>query len=278
MQLALLADVHGNLEALDAVLRDVDQRASDATIVCAGDVVGYGPEPDACIGRLRDRDAAFVMGNHEEMVLGRRDLTRCVRAGILAAAWTRAHLSSGARKVLENLPPWLDVAPGVVACHGDLRSADRYVHNAQLANGALEQLSQLRPGARILVCGHTHRAMFFAEDRGLLEAPAGRTIDLSRTERCLINPGAVGQARNSEPLARYALLDLERQSVCYLALAYDHATTERKLRQRGLVPRVVLTEPRSALARRIEHLKTKWVRLRVRLQQPRDRSEGAAPP
>jgi hypothetical protein len=67
------------------------------------------------------------------------------------------------------------------------------------------------------------------------------------------------------------LLDLERHSVCYLALPYDHATTERKLRQRGLVPRVVLTEPRGALARRIEHLKTKWVRLRVQLrEQPRD--------
>jgi predicted phosphodiesterase len=269
MQLALLADVHANLEALDAVLRDIDKRAPHAAVVCAGDVVGYGPEPDACIGRLRDRDAAFIMGNHEEMVLGRRDLTRCVRAGILAAAWTREHLSRGARSVLQDLPPWLDVAPGVVACHGDLRSADCYVHNAQLACCALGQLGQLRPGARLLVCGHTHRAMFFGEGRGLLEAADGRTIDLSGTERCLINPGSVGQARHGEPLARYALLDLERQNVSYLALPYDHATTERKLRQRGLVPRVVLTEPRSALARRIEHLKTKWVRLRVRLREQR---------
>ena len=271
MQLALLADVHANLEALDAVLRDIDQRARQAMVVCAGDVVGYGPEPDACISRLRDRDASFVMGNHEEMVLGRRDLTRCVRAGILAAAWTRAHLSSSARGVLQDLPPWLDVAPGVVACHGDLHSADCYVHNARLARGALGQLGQLRPGARLLVCGHTHRAMFFGEGRGLLEAAAGRTIDVSGTERCLINPGAVGQARNGEPLARYALLDLERQDVTWFALPYDHATTERKLRQRGLVARVVLTQPRSALARRIEHLRTEWVRLRVRWrEQPRE--------
>ena len=89
MKLALISDLHGNLEALDAVLRDLDRVSPGARLVCAGDVVGYGPDPEACIGRLQERDALCVMGNHEEMVLGRRDFSRCVYAGIVAAVWTR---------------------------------------------------------------------------------------------------------------------------------------------------------------------------------------------
>src|SRR5262245_15200964 len=104
MRLALLADVHANLEALTAVLADLDRRAPDAAVVCAGDLVGYGPDPDACIERLHDRRACCVFGNHEEMVLGRRDFSRCVRAGIVAAMWTRAHLGDAARRFLSVLP------------------------------------------------------------------------------------------------------------------------------------------------------------------------------
>lgn len=270
MQLALLADVHGNLEALDAVLADLDRRAPRARLVCAGDVVGYGPDPEACIERLRERGAAFVLGNHEEMVLGRRNFTRCVRAGIIAAVWTRQSLSARARTFLRALPPWLEVTAGVVVCHGDLADADTYVSSGPRALGALEQLGRLRPDARLLVCGHTHRAMFFGERPGLLPAIAGTEIELKGAGRCLVNPGAVGQARHGRPLASYALLDLDRTVVTYLALEYAHRTTVRKLKQTGLVPRVVLTAPRSAVGRHVAHLMTQWTRMWAtrRLQAP----------
>jgi predicted phosphodiesterase len=263
VRLALLADVHGNLEALTAVLADLDRRAPDAALVCAGDLVGYGPDPDACIERLRDRGASCVGGNHEEMVLGRRDFARCVRAGIVAALWTRAQLGDAARRFLGGLPARCTPAAGVVVCHGDLRSADTYVSDAPRAAAALLQLQADEPAARLLVCGHTHRRMVFGQDGGPPVSPGDVVVPLPRGQRCLVNPGAVGQARAGGPVASYAVLDLDRATVAFVAVGYAHAVTVRKMRRAGLVPRVVLTPPRNALSRRIEHLRLRWTRHRA---------------
>jgi predicted phosphodiesterase len=262
VQLALLSDVHANLEALQAVLGDLDRRAPEARLVCSGDVVGYGPDPQACIETLRARGAVFVMGNHEEMVLGRRDFSRCVYAGIVAALRTREALSLDAWEFLGGLPPWIEAAPGVVVCHGDLSSADTYVSTSARASQALGQLRSVRPQARLLVCGHTHHATFFTAAEGFVAAAPGRELVLPREEACVINPGAVGQAREGGPQARYALLDLLRGVVAFRALGYDHATTVRKLRSLRLVPQVVLLPP-TGIARYVERLRARWARLRA---------------
>ncbi len=267
MQLALLSDVHANLEALDAVLEDIARRASGARLVCAGDVVGYGPDPEACIARLRAAGAVQVTGNHEEMLLGARDFSRCVYAGVHSSLWTRRRLSAEAREFLRKLPAWADAGPGVVVCHGDLSSADRYVSTAFRARQALEQLRAVRPEARILVCGHTHQPLFFAERRGFQPMAPGDVAQLQRGEGCLINPGAVGQERREcaspeRPLARYAWLDLERETVSYCGVPYDHEATLRKLRRAGLVAQVVLT-PARGMQRHLEHLKLSWARRRA---------------
>jgi predicted phosphodiesterase len=267
VQLAVLSDVHGNLEALEAVLDDVSRHGRGVQLVCAGDVVGYGPDPEACIARLRDACAVQISGNHEEMLLGSRDFSRCVYAGIQSALWTRRQLSRGALEFLRKLPVWADAAPGVVVCHGDLSSADRYVSTPERASAALEQLRWLRPDARVLICGHTHQQAFFTPRVGFVAAAKDEERKLPQDEACLINPGAVGQERRPRPtreppLARYAWLDLARGSVCYRAVPYDHATTLRKLRRAGLVAQVVLTPPHG-LQRHLERVKLSWARRRA---------------
>jgi diadenosine tetraphosphatase ApaH/serine/threonine PP2A family protein phosphatase len=192
------------------------------------------------------------MGNHEEMVLGRRDFSRCIYAGIVAAVWTRKELSPAARAYLEALPPFLSI-DSVVVCHGDLDSADTYVSTPERAEAALAQLRARHPSAEVLVCGHTHHAALFTRERGFQiasELPAGP---------CVINPGAVGQARGAAPLASYALLDLERRRVSFRQVAYDYRTTLRKLRAAKLVAQVTLEPPRG-LWRRVESYKTRWAR------------------
>lgn len=264
MQLALLADVHGNLEALTAVLDDLASRASGARLICAGDVVGYGPDPEACIERLCSHGALIVLGNHEEMVLGRRDFTQCVYAGITAALWTRKRLARASRALLAALPTWVEAAPGVIVCHGDLASANTYVSTEERAHRALDQLRNLRPEARLLICGHTHEQVSFTRARGFVHARPGDVIELPQhPESCLINPGAVGQERSLSrrsdgcPLARYAVLDLERGLVSYVGVHYDHAATLRKLRAAGLVSQVTMVRPRG-LARQVENMKRSW--------------------
>jgi predicted phosphodiesterase len=253
LKLALVSDLHGNLEALDAVLRDLDHASPGASLVCAGDVVGYGPDPEACIGRLQERGALCVMGNHEEMVLGRRDFSRCVHAGIVAAVWTRRQLSPGARRFIEQLPYSVEAVPGVVVCHGDLESADTYVSTRERAEAALAQLRARHPSAEVLVCGHTHHAALFTPEHGFRivnDLPAGP---------CVINPGAVGQARSTAPLASYALLDMERRRVSFREVAYDYGATIRKLRAAKLVAQVVL-EPPQGVWREVEKYKARWAR------------------
>jgi len=262
VKLALISDVHGNLEALEAVLRDIDRADPGARLVCAGDIVGYGPDPEACIDRLRERQALCVMGNHEEMMLGRRDFSRCVYAGIVAAVWTRAHVTASARAFLEGLPGRLEAAPGVVVCHGDLESADTYGSTPERAAEAMAQLGNFRPHAGILVSGHTHHAALFTPSRGfhLVREPGDR--DLDPEHPCLINPGAVGQARDGKTLARYAVLDEERRRVSFREVSYDHFATIRKLREAKLVAQVVLTRPRG-LGRLVERWKARWARYRA---------------
>jgi predicted phosphodiesterase len=255
MKLALVSDLHANLEALDAVLAELERTSPGARLVCAGDIVGYGPDPEACIARLEERGALCVMGNHEEMVLGRRDFSRCVYAGIVAAMWTRSRLSAAARAFIERLPSSVHVS-GVVVCHGDLTSADTYVSTAKQAEQALAELRSRHPSAEVLVCGHTHHAALFTRKHGFELARAG---ERAFVPPCLINPGAVGQARDPVPSARFAVLDTERRRVSFRQVHYDYATTLRKLRAARLVAQVVLEPPRGVW-RRVERYKARWAR------------------
>jgi predicted phosphodiesterase len=257
VKLALISDLHGNLEALDAVLRELDRASPGARLVCAGDVVGYGPDPEACIARLREREALCVMGNHEEMVLGRRDFSRCVHAGIVAAVWTRTRLSASARSFIERLPYSIEAVPGVLVCHGDLESADTYVSTPERAEAAMAQLRLRQPAAEVLVCGHTHHAALFTREEGF--QPVGDGVEHSLNFPCLINPGSVGQARGAAPRASYALLDMERRRVSFRELAYDYRATLRKLRAAKLVAQVTLEPPRGVW-RRVESYKARWAR------------------
>ena len=261
MKLALVSDIHGNLEALDAVLAELDRTVPGARLVCGGDIVGYGPDPEACIARLRDRGAVCVIGNHEEMVLGRRDFSHCVHAGIVAAVWTRTALSSAAREYLERLPPWVEAAPGVIVCHGNLESSETYVSTPERAEAAMTQLRARHPGARVLVCGHTHHQAVHQEDGGFQLVTAPREQELRWP--CLVNPGSVGQARDStKPMARYAVLDIEGRRISFHELTYDPASTLRKLRQAGLVAKVTLPPPKG-WRRWVERWKTRWARYRA---------------
>jgi predicted phosphodiesterase len=259
VRLALIADVHGNLEALEAVIADIDERSPDARIVCAGDVVGYGPDPEACIDRLRSIGVPCVMGNHDEMVLGRRDFSRCVHSGITAALWTRQNLSPGARAFLDSLPPWLEATPHVVVCHGTLDNADTYVSDTVRAESALRQLEERWPRARMLVCGHTHHAAVYSRERGFSLVRSTTELPLTPGIAHVVNPGAVGQSRDGKPLARYAVFDAERQTIAYRELPYDHQATIRKMRCAGLVPKVIQLRPRG-IRRYVESFKRRWSR------------------
>lgn len=263
MKLALISDIHGNIEALDAVLADIDQRAPRATIVCAGDVVGYGPDPGECIQRLRSRAIPTVMGNHDEMVLGRRDFSRCVYAGIIAARWTRQHVAEDDLQFLQGLPAFVHVTPEVLVCHGTVDDADRYISDTESAVSALELVRRRFPKSSVMVCGHTHHAAVYSKEFGFGHAETESEFTLPHDSLCLINPGAVGQSRDGKSMARYAVLDMETRQAGFFGVRYDHAATIDKLRRAGLVPLIDLQRP-VGLARYAEAVKKRWARFRYK--------------
>jgi diadenosine tetraphosphatase ApaH/serine/threonine PP2A family protein phosphatase len=239
-RLALLADVHANLEALEAVLAHLADWP-DARIVAAGDLVGYGADPEACIERVRARAGLCVAGNHEAMVLGRLGFDRCVYAGIRAARWTRTALSAASRAWIAGLPSTLEIPPDLVVCHGRPSDPEFYVSSAARAEDTLRELAETSPRARVLVCGHTHHQMLHAQGESR-QVVVGIPLALPRATRCLVNPGAVGQSRDRKPLARYARYDPEQHAVTFYELAYDHQQARDKMRRAGLVAEVAIPD------------------------------------
>src|SRR5690606_24097809 len=126
MRWALLADIHSNLEALDAVLAHIERRGG-ARLAVAGDLVGYGPDPSAVIDRLRQHNALCVAGNHEGMVIGRLGFDKCIHRGIRAALWTRDVINELEMRWLAALPVSRSLPPDIVLTHGDLDDVERYV-------------------------------------------------------------------------------------------------------------------------------------------------------
>ena len=262
MELALIADIHANIEALDTVLNDIQDVYPNARIICAGDIVGYGPDPEACIHRLQEHSAICVAGNHDEMVIGKRDFSRCIHAGITAALWTRKNLSRDAWDFLESLPNKVSLTEQVALCHGNLHNADTYVSDPTSAEEAISQLRELWPEKRILICAHTHHAALYSPTSGFVKMAPGTEYSLDLNATSIVNPGAVGQSRDEDPSARYAVLNPERGTIAFRSLAYDHEKTIRKLRRVKLNPQVVMLPPQG-IWRRVERLKTRWAQLRA---------------
>lgn len=239
MRWLLLADVHSNLEALDAVLQGAEARWGRLPIACAGDLVGYGPNPNECIDRLREREAMCVLGNHDLMVLGRISTRRCVPAGIRAAQWTRDCLRDEARAWLEALPMRLGIAGHFVLCHGSLSDAEEYVTTGPAARAQLRQMRLHFPGHRLIVCGHTHTPAWL--EGGELQTVSRELVAvLPPWQTGLTNPGSVGQSRDRHPLARYAVFDAAAGTVEFRAASYDVETCGRKIRDAGLTTRLYL--------------------------------------
>jgi len=231
MRLGLIADVHANIAALEVALAAIEKEGVDQ-LLCAGDLVGYGPFPNECVARLRSAGATCVAGNHDLMATGQ---LRDAGPGTLpkiTMTWTRSVLDEETLTYLAELPPTVEIG-GLVMAHGSLDDPTVYVQREQ-ASAALRRLAETHPGDSILVLGHTHTPLAYSERRGmLLDGRRGRAA-IEERDRLLVNPGSVGQPREWRPLVRFAVIDLDAGTVHYRASRYDHRRVRRALTERGL--------------------------------------------
>lgn len=238
MRIGVVSDVHANLEALEAVLAHQDLQVPDM-LLCLGDFVGYGPDPNACVDRLRPLLRAAVMGNHDQAALGDSSTDHFNLFAQEAIVWTRQVLEDGPRTYLRALPTCADLAedpaapPGLVLVHGSLRRPlDEYI-----TDGRIARASFLAAPFEIALVGHTHHPAIFVElkrrvsTHGLLpEVPRV----LAPGARYIINPGSVGQPRDGDPRAAYMLLDTEGPTATLFRVPYPIEETQRKMEAAGL--------------------------------------------
>jgi predicted phosphodiesterase len=226
----VISDVHGNLAALEAVLAELRRLRVDA-YACAGDLVGYGPQPNECVDAVERLGAATVAGNHDLIAIGALSEDDCERMARNSLRWTRETLDDRTREFLGRLPRRLELPGGVVVAHGSLDDPQEYVLRVDQAAAQLRRLAEELPSAGILILGHTHRA--FATD-GTRTSPrigARRSVSLKGAGPWLLNPGAVGQSRERLIRARFVVLDLEREEATFHAVRYDVRRSRALLRR-----------------------------------------------
>src|ERR671922_664710 len=232
VRVAVISDVHANLYALEAVLREIDREPPDA-LWCLGDTVGYGPRPNECCDLVRGRADLTLIGNHDLVALGAGEVALAEFNPEAAAAslWTAEQLTEESRRFLEGLSPSAEFDDAELF-HGSPRDPVwEYVLSEVVA---LESLAMTR--APLVLVGHTHVATAIALIGGSVHggaAPDGFEAP-SDEHRWLLNPGSVGQPRDGNPDAAYLELDLARKRARFRRVAYAVARTQEEIKERGL--------------------------------------------
>ena len=307
MRYAVLSDIHGNDDALQAVLNDIntfmiEQHAPLNAIWCLGDIVGYGPEPSVCVRRVREYCDRCIAGNHDWAALGKLDLEDFSEVAAESAEWTGAQLSAEERIYLRSLPETTTLGDFTLAHGSPLNPIWEYLTSSELATPSFDAFT-----TRYCLVGHTHLPSIFLYPTAEAELPTFRgsspgwrptpggggmvvgglptpvvpayssqavaeanpTISARRLAatlapaspdeptrlrcehltpvpglwvlpqgyRAIINPGSVGQPRDGDPRASYLIYD-DEIGFEFRRVAYDIATTQRKMRANGLSPRM----------------------------------------
>jgi len=214
---AVISDIHANLEALLSVLSDIDA-LRPGFVVCLGDIVGYGADPNACVDIIRERNIPSVMGNHDAAAAGVTEPCNFNPAAREAALWTRNELTEENADFLAALPDSIETEH-FLAVHGAISDPDKYI----LDYGDAEPEFYLMGRHRLCFFGHTH-------------VPA-RHKSLSGPERFLVNPGSVGQPRDGNPRAAFLIYDTDT-GIEFRRAEYDIASAQEKIIESGLDKRL----------------------------------------
>jgi predicted phosphodiesterase len=237
MRHLIISDVHANQTALSAVL---DDAGSYDSIWCLGDLVGYGPDPNECIERLRELAHVSLAGNHDWAALGKLDIMSFNSDARAASIWTSGELSRSSRKFLDALPTDT-VKDQFTWAHGSPRQPVwEYILDPLIAQRNFAYFD-----TPYCLVGHTHIPVVFHQ---VDDTPSGCKVYLSPRDepmsleiegRLILNPGSVGQPRDGNPDASYAILDTDAMTWEQRRVSYDVEHTQERMRACQLPPRLI---------------------------------------
>lgn len=234
MRFLILSDIHANWHALQAVLADAQGRYDQ--IVCCGDLVGYGVDPNLVVDWVRENVDHTVRGNHDKACSGMDSLEWFNPVARTSAMWTMETLTDTNRQFLRDLPQGPVHLEHFRLFHGSPADEDDYLSSPQDVMPI-----RFHVEGHISFFGHTHvQGGFFLTHKNIVRIPrpplesAGQELELEENMRYLINPGSVGQPRDGDPRAAYVLYDTTQPRLTYCRVIYDVAGAQRRIREEGL--------------------------------------------
>ena len=236
MRYAVLSDIHGNLEALTAVLDRIAGMGADR-LLCLGDLVGYNANPNECVDIARSENMVCVMGNHDSAACGLTEPVNFNPWAKQAVLWTQLHLTGRNRTFLRGLKRETAL-DGLFLCHGAIHDTDRYLLSRNDVRETIGLMAELPGSPRICLHGHTHLQMAFSGFGPELLREFGDELRLLSGRRYLINPGAVGQPRDGDARAAFLIYDSGEERVTFHRAEYDITSCQDKIIGAGLPPRL----------------------------------------
>ena len=231
MRALIVSDIHSNLEALQSVIQDAERNGGFDQIWSLGDLVGYGPDPVECIDLIRRYDTLGVAGNHDLASAGKLSLEAFNVYATQASKWNTAQLNEEHLAYLGGLPLVFEMEDFTVV-HGSPRDPVwEYVVSPAAALASFNHFDTLR-----CLVGHSHIPFICRPQDDtvvFLEFPLDTLVSLG-ADRLIINPGGVGQPRDGDPRASYAIYDSDEGGVSHHRAEYDIAKTQEKMTERGL--------------------------------------------
>lgn len=225
MAIAIISDIHANLEALQSVLKSVKQYDVEA-IYCLGDIVGYGPNPNECVDLVRENCEHVLVGNHDFAAIGKTDIEYFNQYAKAAAFWTRDHLTKENINYLASLP-FTHQNDDMIMVHASPTNPAHwyYVLNPYDAHAEMQSFNQ-----PLCFIGHSHVPIVYSEKDAIKDT----YVRFKKQHKYIINVGSVGQPRDGNYKVCYALYDKNNHSLDYIRLDYDVQATYSKILKEGL--------------------------------------------
>ncbi len=234
MKRAIISDIHGNIEALEAVLKEIQAQRPDE-IICLGDIIGYGPDPVPCLDRIMAVSTLTIMGNHDQAAIF--DPTGFNPVALRAIYWTRDQLEKDSRNVEQSHRRWdyLGELPRrhdegeFLFVHGSPRDpTNEYVFPEYIYDRD-KMAALMQRFEKYCFQGHTHIPGVFTESGSFFTPEDVKNVYHLNHEKVMVNVGSVGQPRDEDPRACYVILDTDERTVTFVRIEYDVATTRRKI-------------------------------------------------
>ncbi len=231
MRYLVVADIHSNIEAFEAVLEKAKNTGYDK-VIFLGDVVGYGANPEECILMLKNKMDFGVIGNHDRAIIDENELSFFNEIAREALLWTRERLAGTMYlNFLKELPYTREIEPGIVITHSSVSAPEYWDY---ILTPYEAQLEFENADFKIMLYGHTHVPIVFEYTGGKAIPLMGSSFYLEESKRYILNPGSVGQPRDGDNRAAFAILDTEKRVYEVYRVHYRFDEQQRKIKEAGL--------------------------------------------